>query len=94
MHIRGLLPPRKGTNAPLALIFRPRMLRRRSRTLRVRAAASPHVLERSTVLTDVQQLSYEAPQLIETFDAADFLGAAEGLTYGNGSGSTIISIPD
>jgi hypothetical protein len=58
----------------------------------VRATASPYVLERSTVLTDVQSLSYEAPQLIETFEAAEFLGAAEGLTYGNGSGNPIISV--
>lgn len=35
---------------------------------------------------ETDYVGYEAPRLVDTFDAIEVLGAAEGVTCGNGSG--------
>ena len=41
----------------------------------------------------MEPLAYEAPAILDTFEAIEVLGAAEGQQCGNGSQMSVISIP-
>jgi hypothetical protein len=46
-----------------------------------------HLLHEETDLEQVDRLAYEKPEIIETFEAAEVLGAAEGSV---GTGSRVV----
>jgi hypothetical protein len=49
----------------------------------VRSRMARHTKEQE--MEHMQRFTYESPEIIDTFEAAEVMGAAEGQTCGNGS---------
>ena len=50
----------------------------------------PNTQLRSKELEQMERFPYETPEIVDTFEALEVMGAAEGQVCGNGSQTTII----